>query len=421
MRSEIRAHVRAGYEISDFIIISGQAMSEQYSKHRNSLQAAIIFCFFLPVIVIGGFCISFLPLWKSWMLVILLMAWSSSGTAFMLYLMRQWTARIFDREKVLITMKMQGGVSESSPHSALSEEDCNVIDQLTQEIEEKSKQLSEMNNAYSDAMQKCKEHEYEISSVRSEVEEQLANQASLLTEYQQTITEQRTVIERKQSSINSLEDKIRDLNYEVRTLLQIGDAHCGQDGAHPVMDVFRTNSQGYGEVYNALPMSSDNEIHTPYDAAMLLQKCIKTAENFLGAGHLASQNGRSLRLTSDSYAIDLRRLFDSYRSEYSSVVLMYSPEENRLLFVNNQIRGLLGWNPERFVKDAFKIVQKGGSEWRQAVIDLQRCNVDEAKKGKQVRLLMKTRVGEDLLVRCYLGRITVGIFSNTIIGVMYPA
>ena len=153
----------------------------------------------------------------------------------------------------------------------------------------------------------------------------------------------------------------------------------------------------------------------------MLQKCVDIAEQLGGDSHLAVEGSRLLNLPPESYAIDLRRLFDSLRSEHSSIVLVYSAAEHRLLFVNNKIRGLLGWSPEKFVKEFAHILQKGSGDWKSAVAVLQKIRKYEVNKGQQIRLLMKAKSGEDLLVRCYLGLVREGIFGNLIVGVLYPA
>jgi len=397
------------------------------SRCRNMLQSAIIFCFFLPIVIIGGYSSAVMPIGQSWKLLVVWLLWGIIGSVVLMVAVKNWDIAVRSSVKALFEKNSLDNVVKSDENT----EECSpatdtVVSQLTGEIEEKNKRIEELICERDKVVRRSEDAENEIVTVKTESEDQASKQASLLSEYQQTITEQREVIEKKHGHITILEAKVRDLNYEVRTLLQIGDAEDAScDGCHevphPVLDVFQPKDYNYNEVYNTLPISSDNEIHTPYDASVLLNKCITIAENLTGASHLAVNGVRSLDLSPESYAIDLRRLFDSFRNEHSSVVLVYSPDENRLLFVNNQVRGLLGWSPERFVKDVFHIVQKGGNEWGKAVVDLQKDDSHKSKKGRQVRMVMKTRVGEDVLIRCYLGRISKGILSGHIVGVLYPA
>jgi hypothetical protein len=117
----------------------------------------------------------------------------------------------------------------------------------------------------------------------------------------------------------------------------------------------------------------------------------------------------------NNYTLDLRRLFDSLRSENAGVVFVYSQKENKLLFTNNVVKNVLGWSPEKFTQDFQEIVQDGLQEWKNAVSQLL------IKGETNTRLVIKTKSGQDMMFQCQLGIIPTGIFRNHVIGVLYPA
>ena len=272
------------------------------------------------------------------------------------------------------------------------------------------------------AMHELKQHESKEETHLSEIQQK----DSLLAEYQHTIREQRTLIENKQETIRQLEAKIRDLRYEIKAILQLGDMYPNTTNAtvpqtqssHPVTDVFDSeslNEEELATLYQELPNSSEKRVQSPYDASLKLRKCLDIATKLTGASHLSTNNSSLLNLSVESYAIDLRRLFDSYRSEQSCVIILYSRTEDKLLFANSQVKGLIGWNSDRFVSHFTRLIQKGLGEWKQAVHQL---NKDEEKS---VSLLFKTRTNESLLTRCQLALIPSGVFANHVVGILYPA
>jgi uncharacterized protein YhaN len=272
------------------------------------------------------------------------------------------------------------------------------------------------------ALQQREEYQNQIHHSR----DQVGQKESLIHEYQQTISEQRGIIEKKQQYISKLENKVKDLSYEVKTLLQLGDLGNAtsmspgtqdQGLAHPVMDIFQPTDENpdLDNLYRDLPVSSDKRVLSQYDATVHLHKCIDVAKKLTGASHLAGNQSRFLDLSVDSYAIDLRRLIDSLRNENAATILLYSIKENKLLFVNNQIKTLVGWSPEKFMKDFPNLIQEGVSEWKHAVKSL-------PEKGEaNIRMILKTKNNENAVVHCVLGEIPDGVFKDHVVAIFYPA
>lgn len=287
-----------------------------------------------------------------------------------------------------------------------------------QEIEKKSAQYIE-----DERKRLMQEHEAKLLALQEKDSESIAQKDAKLSETKQIINEQQKLLERKQNQIQELEKKVRDLNYEVKTLLQLGafEAESQQQEeedlnfSHPLIDVFESGEPlSEDPVRDPQKVSCDKELHTPYDAAVQLQKCIEKAQKLKGIHDLGKKDSRFSDLSLNHYALDLRRLFDSFRNENSCMVLIYSPKEQRLLFSNNHSKNILGWSPEKLIKDFHSLIKKGRAEWSEALERLKSC------KEAQARLLLQGRSGQDVLLHCHLGLIPSGLFSQHVIAVLFP-
>lgn len=300
------------------------------------------------------------------------------------------------------------------------------IENLFKNLEIKEQEIRKWQHKGKELSIQIEKNKEESQNFHSEHENQIEKKDSLLSEYQQTITEQRGIIEKKHKAICQLENKIRNLNYEVKTLLQLGTFNsptretCEEialNPGHPLIKVFDSMEYKASEndpISQPMAVASNKEIHTPYDAAVQLQKCIEVAQNLKGINHLGGKSSRFSKISLDHYTIDLRRLFDSFRNENSCNIIVYSQAKNRLLFANNHVKNILGWSPEKFVKDFNSLIQKGKAEWEEALEQLQYA------KESQTRLLIQARSGEDILIHCHLGEISQGVFKNHIIGILFP-
>lgn len=302
-----------------------------------------------------------------------------------------------------------------------------TIDSLSKEIHLKDEELKKTSKINEQNFQELKNCQQQFSSFKQETQTHLEHKDALLTEYQQNIAKQTHALDEKQKHILSLEKKVRDLNYEVKTLLQMGTTNTQLPGplettktspSHPLMEVFDPKEQAshthLSHLQQATAVSSNKEVHTPYDAAVQLHKCIEKAQKLRGVNHLGGATSRFSTISLEHYAIDLRRLFDSFRNETSCTVLIYSLTEKKLLFVNNQIKNSLGWSPEKFVKDFHNLIHKGKREWKQSLENLKHS------PESQSRLLFQTKSGKERLVHCHLGVVPKGAFANHVIGVLFP-
>ncbi|MGK0181647.1 MAG: hypothetical protein ACI9YB_000937 [Halioglobus sp.] len=299
------------------------------------------------------------------------------------------------------------------------------IEQKNQDIFHKTQEIQETHQEIENLRAGIEKREEEFHNYQLSMQDQLSQKDKLLSEYQETISEQSALLEKRHKTIHKLENKVRDLNYEVKTLLQLGSVPTPQEHVeeteessnHPLMEVFDSNefkSSNIDHLYQPMSVSSNKEIHTPYDAAVRLQRCLETAQRLRGINNLGGSSPRFSNVSLDHYAIDLRRLFDSFRNENSCTILIYSQSKDKLLFVNNHVKSSLGWSPEKFVKDFHNLVHKGAGEWKTSIDKLNHA------PESQARLMIQSKNGEDKLIHCHLGIIQSGIFKNHVIGILFP-
>ncbi len=265
-----------------------------------------------------------------------------------------------------------------------------AVGQLNLEMDRK---LEEMRVAYLEFEDLRKEYhrlEEDHTHAHKEHRKALEHKESLNGEYQRTIAEQRNILEKKQHYIAKLEGKVRDLMYEIRSLLQL-------EKSPPVQSVAQIPP----------PESSA----TPFDLSLQMQRFIEKAENQMGMEHLGGTSPRFLD-PSDSYEVDRRRLIDSFRDETDGIVYILSITERRFIFVNQQVKVLLGWSPEKFMKEFPRLVVSGYEEWRGAIKSI------GSTQGSQTQIAIQGKSGEKKEFACTMGRVSKGPFTNHVIGIL---
>lgn len=297
----------------------------------------------------------------------------------------------------------------------------NASDQ--EKLEEKRKLNQELSHEKEHYYQQLESMEEEFEQFKESSEEALAEERERTQQALESITTLRTSLDSKQQQNEKLDQKIKDLTYEIKTLLQIADMSAtllneepaaGESGnnVNETATHYQTNTEALDQVEEEEEFGL---VQTPDEAKGLLKRCIDIAQKITGSHHFSAHKSRFGELALDNYALDLRRLCDNLRSENQSTVFVFSPKENKLLFINNQVRELLGWSPEKFLQDFDYIVQEGMFEWKNSLSHLNSFN------QSQTRFVMRTNSGKDLLLHCQLGLIPTGIFRNNVIGVLYPA
>ena len=280
-------------------------------------------------------------------------------------------------------------------------------EEILRELSKKEAELSLISQEYN----KLKEEQ--VGS-RESLFEEIKRKDLHITDYQHTITEQRVIIEKKQRYITKLESKVRDLMYEIRSLLQLEEAPPPLPFTSAPFVEMQEKALRIETPYIAAPVMG--AVPT-YDLSVQLQRYVEAAEHFTGADHLAYVGGKAPRfldISRDSYAIDLRRLFDLFREEATGILFLYSLGEEKFLFVGNLVKTLLGWSPEKFMKDFPQLLTHGYTEWRQGLTKL------PSLRETKLQIALRNKSGDELLFQCFLGLIAKGPFSHHVIGILSP-
>jgi hypothetical protein len=285
------------------------------------------------------------------------------------------------------------------------------LEELQLEMARKVEDVRQAYFEFEDVRKEMGRLEEELKRIRSESEEKLSRKETLLSDYQRTIYEQRQVIEKKQHYVSKLETRIRELMYEVRTLLQLEEAP-----SDPNVDLHVHDAKSLIDYY--MPTHTTKQQLNTFDLTMQLERFLEHAEKFTGADHLGYRGGSEPRfadLSHSGYQIDLRRFFDTLKEESSAIIFFFSLQEARFLFVNNYVKTVLGYSPEKFMYKFAEIVESGYQQWEEAVRKLRE------KSSSRVRLLMRTREGERLVFSCQMGMVSEGPFRGHIIGLLTPS
>lgn len=401
---------------------------QNQKSNRYTLVVAILFLYLFPLCLLTGYSAGLLSPDPSWSALSTGLLLTSFGALVFFLLMSKWEESLQSWQRQLLLAKNTSpkyveDFSLPLPPPQKVESIPTDVDQLKKEIEEyQSKQkelLGDIQKLQSERERYQRQAELllqEYAQYKGGSQEELEQKGSLLAEYQQTVSEQRSVIEKNVQQIGSLESKVKDLSYEIKTLLHLGEMSISSTSKTQPFSL-KEESVSYDiepDFVEEATTPSDKMIHTPEQAAIQLRRCIDIAQKITGAHHFNNPTLRFREYSMDNYTLDLRRLFDSLRSENSCGVVFYSQKENKLLFANNVMRNLLGWSPDKFVQGFPEIVQGGMADWRAAVVQLPSTN--EAK----IRLLLRTKTGQDVPFHCHLGIIPTGLFRSHILAVMYP-
>ena len=376
---------------------------------RHTILWAIVICYLVPILSLTAFFNIISPphlIWRGLAIGILL---SAAGSLILYFLLTYWELNRRP-QSAAPQIVHQNAASEDNHENArlIKELDTknDEIEQLQREIEKNIFQYETIINEY--------------NTYKIQAREQIEQQSRLLNELKESLVEQRTGIERKQLQISQLETKVSDLTYEIKTLLHLAESAATstqKESLSPADGMVMYETPFH---YSTKPIEEEpdfsvlieKQISTAHEASLQLKRCLDIAQKITRSSHFAEPS-RFRDFSSDSFALDLRRLCDSLRSENNSSILLYSPKEDSLIFANNQVKFLSGWSPDKFVQNFSEIIQDGLKEWKNGIAAL------SLKNESQVKIILKTRSGQDILVNCHMGMIPTGIFRHHIIAVLY--
>jgi hypothetical protein len=275
---------------------------------------------------------------------------------------------------------------------------------------EMDQKMDEVHHAYLEFEDLRKEYarlEEEFSLYRSEEQKKEQHHQVVLRDYQKTIQEQRTILQKKQVYVEQLEAKVKELMYEIRSLLQIGESSSSSLSPIEISDPQEMTAYYLGKKNQAL-----------FDLEAHLDHYVEVAETFTGAEHLGFLTGTGPKFidsSMNSYAIDQRRLFDTFKEEGEVILVVYSMIEKKILFTNPYVKSVVGWSSEKFSQEFSKFLSVEGLRiWEEATKTL------EEKEGVKTAFNLMPKQGKEISMTCGIKKVKKGPFQNLAIGLLMP-
>ncbi len=401
-----------------------------FSHSRYRILLAILFCYCLPLLAQIFFNTFQSPANTFWASTAIGLFITAFGSLILFMLITSWEIEQKTIETEIITIEPPSPEPTLDPklleeaeerfHLVFEElSSCKAQNsQLEEELDHCQRELLDLNMESERLHRELEQTQQEFEHFKASSEEKLEQNHLFLGEYQQTINEQRNAVETKQQIIEQLETKVRDLTYEIKTLLQIAEK-VQSDKPQTIVPIplgalvlCETNTS-YQVNENERPARQNLEkpVLMSNSIAAQLKRCLDIAQKITGGSHYANRLTRTRDLSLDNNALDLRRLCDSLRSEASSPLWVYSQKESKLLFANQEIKNLLGWHPEKFIQNFSEIIGGHTQEWQNALAQLAYKNIC------QTQLSLKAKSGQTVTLQCHMGVISTGLFRGYIIGI----
>lgn len=411
-------------------------------NNRHVFSVLTIFLYLIPILFFASYSISLLPKYESWPLLSYGLLFISIGTLGFTLLLYYWEQGI--RNQTLnplnpqdISSTFTSPVLDHAPqdtlavneaHSALLIASNEIVEELRAQItqaEERTRSLEEELESKNQLILSIEDEKKQLikntqdilqdySDYKGFSEEQLKQKNLQINSLQQMVETQKSEMEKRQDQIQQLDTKVRDLSYEVKTLVCLHETDSFPNSINSTQE--NLISPLFNIQEEEKPTHSNEPlIRTPAAASALLKRCVNSAQKLTGAHYYGNMGNRNLELPSSPYSIDQRCLFDNLRSETTGLILVYSPSEQKLVFSNNQFKSVLGWHQEKFIQEFPQIIQESVTEWKQAISHL------GSALESQTNLLMKTKNGQSILFNCHFGAIPTGLFKHYVIAILYPA
>lgn len=394
---------------------------------RHNILFAIAAFYLLPLAILVIYGAVAMPGTFGWGIASLSLLATAIGALVLFLLMQQWEVKLLDASVSPTSFADTDSEEEDRTQVfTLLEETKNRCQQLDEQYESTREELlfaeSDLNNKKEQISDFSEEIELqesarllliqEFESYKVEAEAHAEHQRLEIHNCHQTIQQQREAIEAKQLLSSQLEGKVRDLTYEIKTLLHLAEkAESIADKKVSETSVHHESLQLSQRVEASA--QAERRVESDVDAICFLKGSVESAQRITGANHFGNRLAKVRDLSIDSYALELRRLTEAFNSDERAVILFYSVKEHRPLFINNAIKNLLDWTPEKFVQNFSSIIASNSDAWRDLVGQLAHRN--EVIGDVQ----LQSRAGKDTDLRCALSLIPTGVFRGNCLAILY--
>lgn len=392
-------------------------MMSYKDSFRYTIILMIMLCYFLPIITLTAFSMGLMTHSSSWSIFTLGLLISVSGSSVIFVLINHW-ALIWQKQMIETKNSLLKDSNIAEAASGIKADESFSFNQEKEQtaIEANEMELEEMRQDNASMHKQKKQITQELERLKIAIQEQLIQKDASINEYKQNSSQQRSLIEKLQKQISLLEAKEGDLIYEIKTLLQMSEI-----AKQPVSNgslkntTFPANLPKQPVRFNSDHKEHSNtssSIRSTHMAAVELHHCIEIAKK---AGSIPlSTPSSSLRELPGETTLDQEYLFDCLRLENRCGILLFSPVENKILFVNEEVCQQSGWNPEKFQTGFAEIVHETGmNTWKSSLQQL------SSQNEVQMQLPITAQSGIEKLFQCRLGIVPSGTFRNHVIGVLY--
>lgn len=414
-----------------------QTLILRLTQRQEKLHLATLLLYALPLLLLTAIAVWMTSPAIGWPLLPLSLFLASTGSLTILTL---WRLREGNLQNIPKAATPFSEKDEIPPIPSLSQDSEEKILRFQQSLEEyrqeQERYLSEIDEK-STALERFTQENALLHSTldgarekyqreNTSLTEQIQQQKTLLEEYQHTINHQRQEISKLEQSSASHENRIRDLiyqlrdqKYEIKTLLQLAEmpidspslhSHEGDDWLEEQPAPLQLNPRHIVEHDSV----EEEFISTPGEASLLLKRCQDIARKITGPSYFSPSHAPFGHPSPASHTLDLRRLCDGLRSERGAIILVYSPKEDKLLFVSPTIKLLSGWSTDKFTQDFYSLLGEQAHEWRNAV---RRLPV-QGETSLNLRFLSKDN--REIRVQATLGSIPTGLFRLHVLAVLFP-
>lgn len=328
---------------------------------KSKFAFTVMLCYFVPIVFFAFFVIDALPAAIGfWTLAI---GWFLLAAGTLLVFI---SALFYEKELLHV-----------SPPSQDLEEENHSLKQLLQDSKRK-KEIDPTQDA--DSKKKIAELGTELESARAQSLDLLQNKEKTIAELQQLLAKHKRVHEDKDVILSKLQTKIAELTYEIKTLVQYSPDE---------------------DKISRAPLTAD-------ESSVFLSRCIDIAQQHTGAWSFNPRTNRSNEHSIDSYALDQRRLYQALSREKGGLIFLFSPKEDKVLYVNQSAKPLLNLSPENFIQDFSKLTEQSKQQFDEALSKLPSI--------QQTRITLEMKGAVPL--PCQLGLVSSGLFKNHVIGVI---
>lgn len=397
---------------------------KSYVPKRYAILLAILLCYLVPIIALSTYRAYILPKGSDWAVFSIGLLIGCIGSVWLYWRM---CALESNGEPQLSMAKTSETAVESAPptteHSqleAIAEEWEKKYTQLQIEAQSHHENLRQLQHEKEQSHHLTNKLQQELETYQQTLQKQLQQKETQLQECQQTISEHCELIAKQAETIKELEGREQELNYEIKTLLRfasLDNEPTDEEESiqqNPTTKIVQAPPEEPRSSYVQGVAPFTNKVSAPETAAIQLHRCLDIATKMTHSQLFNNNQSRVRDVPVDNYALDVRRLCDTLREENNSVIILYSQRDHKLVFVNDQIKTLLGWTPEAFVPEFAEIIQPGLDEWKKGLNHLM------TNSEARLRVLMRSKTGQTIPLNCHLGAIPSGLFRYHLVGILYP-